>query len=78
MVQCLKEFGDLFSSSFNSKADHASEASHLFLGDLVILVVLKARVDCVLNILILRQKVSDVVCTSCGLDYSQLQSLESS
>ena len=41
----LQEFGSLFLLSLDSETDHASEASHLFFGDFVVLVRLKTRVD---------------------------------
>lgn len=77
-LQCLQELGNLLFSALDSEADHASEASHLLPCQLVVLVVLQARVNSALHVLVFVEEMGNMIGVLCRFDDSQLQGLDAS
>ena len=74
----LQELGGLLFSSLDSDAEHATESSHLLLGDFVVLVGLETGVNNLINMRMLLQVVSNVISTSGGSSDSYFECFETS
>ena len=62
LIKCFQKLRNLLFSAFDSETNHASKASHLFFGNLMVLVVLEAWVDGAFHALVLVEKMSNVIC----------------
>lgn len=65
-------------AAFDSDAEHGSKPSHLLLGQLMVLIVLQARVQSTFDYLMLLQKVSDMKSITGTLQDPSLQGFDSS